>query len=561
MLYIVKSYIRIFLFFSGVLVLTGCGGSQSSGNNLANTPLPSSAPSAEPSAEPAVTPSLEPSAPPTEIATPVPTPPISSEPTLEPTLKPTVRPTVSPSEEPNPTPEPTAEPTPVNDPCDSTSAVYTKPCWTSFVGIVDDTEPPVWAKWQRSWLTTMTGFSLIDAPERVDLLIEKVTTRLQRGDILLPIPGYSRNDERMAKYLDFIHNGGVATWQEAVALQVSSLANLNSGTGKIYYQLGNEITVESMSEALRNWASSRTVDIAGQAQAYDPYSIPFYVEYYLAPTVSAARKASQQIYGDPNRVQIILGSLGDGGTTEAKSWLDKLLNYEAEGTFANDMAGVKVYDMVQTVSVHYIGSTTNLQPIWDDWVGVSTILNLWTTEEIGSRSALSGEGAARAARTLADQLHWFYSNNLSPEQSRVAFYDWNVDGPQADTSAATSVDDLFAFLGHTPLMTNLQIIDSVDLDFSLTQVRLEPSLQTDRQALVYWPADSDQSRVITQFALSFTGWTADVEITVHHYSPSGVTREMHTVSLDNGQTDLILDQAIHLDGRGHAILITAQHNN
>jgi hypothetical protein len=96
----------------------------------------------------------------------------------------------------------------VADRCSPESALYTLPCWTSYIGIVDDTEPPEWASWLRSWLGAITGYELVVDPGKVDTLKERLATRLQKSDVMVPIPGYTKNAEKMAEYLDLIHSGG-----------------------------------------------------------------------------------------------------------------------------------------------------------------------------------------------------------------------------------------------------------------------------------------------------------------------------------------------------------------
>lgn len=422
---------------------------------------------------------------------------------------------------------------------------------------MDDSDPPDWAGWQRSWLTSMTGYSLIAAPERADALEQKLSERLPQGQLLIPITGYSRNIERMAEFLNLIYSGNQQAWYDAISLQVATVASHPDSADTVAYQLGNEITVETVSQALRAWAADNNITVPGNARAYDSETIPYYVEFYLAPAVQAARAASLTSYGHADAARIVLGSLGDGGTAEARQWLDELLNYQIVGTYAGALSGQRVYEVIDTVSVHYIGNTSNIEPIWNDWVGQGRIDSLWTTEEIGSRSATNGEGAGRAIRTLADQLHWLYSKDLTPADGRVAFYDWDVNGPNDATSAATSVAALYDFFGDTPFSTEETEVALGDEQLVFTRVRLTSTLDPNKRARAYWTEEVSAPHSISEIALSFADWNGSADIELTHFSPSGPRSEQHQLSISNGAAQLVLNQPAVINGRGHAILITA----
>ena len=446
----------------------------------------------------------------------------------------------------------------VADRCSPESALYTLPCWTSYIGIVDDTEPPEWASWLRSWLGAITGYELVVDPGKVDTLKERLATRLQKSDVMVPIPGYTKNAEKMAEYLDLIHSGGVAVWRDAVRSQVLGLGELDPTKSKVFYQLGNEITVVAMSENIRSWGISHGLEVPGAAQEYDEAIIPFYVEYYLAPTIAAASDASLQVYGDRDTVQLVLGSIGDGGTPQAQAWLDSLLGYELKGDFAPSLQGKKVFELVDIISVHYIGTTGKIQPIWDRWVGAGTITGLWTTEEIGHRSASSGEGAGRALRTVANQLDWFYSQKITPAQSRVALYDWNLDGPNSNTSAGHALDTLYDFLGHSPLTTSVSEIVFTDSNFNLQQVQLVPTRNPSLLASVIWADDGSAAETINSISLALPMIDQVVDVVVHYFSPLGHHVNAYTLDVASGELHIDLVSPLAFGGRGHALLVTIQ---
>lgn len=62
---------------------------------------------------------------------------------------------------------------------------------------------------------------------------------------------------------------------------------------------------------------------------------------------------------------------------------------------------------------------------------------------------------------------------------------------------------------------------------------------------------------ISEIALSFADWNGSADIELTHFSPSGPRSEQHQLSISNGTAQLVLNQPVVINGRGHAILITA----
>ena len=360
-----------------------------------------------------------------------------------------------------------------------------------------------------------------------------------------------------------IYDGGVATWQEAVRAEVEQLSLLDPSAKRVFYQLGNEITQSSISTNLRDWAASRGIVIPGVAGSYDVDLIPYYVEYLLAPTVDKAMSAGTQYFGNPLAATIALGSIGNAATTEARTWLDLMLNYQVQGTYAPAQKGKYVYELVDLITVHYVANNTNLDEIWSKWKGKGRIRGLWTTEEIGAKAVDSGAGAGRALLTTGEQLSWFYKRSLTPDQSRVAYYDWNLNGAVTGTSPDEALVAMRNFIADDPLEVFTDGVTNVGTGVAtLYTYRFNSVLDGNKRMLVVTSNFSDPllSANLTSVQFNKEGWTGAVTATVHQFSATGghgyVTA---TVSETATGYDIKFTTAPTLQGDGSALLITLQH--
>ena len=430
--------------------------------------------------------------------------------------------------------------------------------WNQYVGSVGS--GATWASWSRNPLYNSTGIALVWDPSQITNLLSATTEILQAKDAMLPTVGFSVGSPgeyaNLWAFLDYIHDGGVASYQQAVRTQVETLAPLDPSGRRIVYQLGNEITNYIFSEGVRLWAAGRGIVIPGVAMAYDPDYIPYYVEYHLAPTVEAMLDASYTAYGDAGKVTIALGSVGNGGSATAKTWLDLLLNTTVKGTYAPSLAGKRVYELVDFASVHYVGGTANIEPVWDKWNGVGTVRGLWTTEEIGKSAAEQGRGATRAIITVTDHLNWYYKRGLNQEQVRVALYDWNINGPVAGTSADTAMLALFDFFGAASLEPRTDVVTAEVSSGGVMSYQLQ-SLSEDAKRVIALTL-SDTSATISGITFGKLGWSGVVDATVHVFSPSGHSVTPVTVADEGDHFRIMLTQPIQLLDDGYSTLITLQ---
>lgn len=434
------------------------------------------------------------------------------------------------------------------------------PPWTAYVG--SQWTGTVWSGTERSWLGYLTGINLVNSPGKIGDLVEEVGNRIVNHDVIVTIEGFGGDSDattssEIAPVIDLMYSGGLATWQESVIMQVEALSPLDLEARRIYYQLGNEITKQKNSDTIRAWAATRGIVIPGASRDNDHEMIPYYVEYYLAPTLEAMAIASERAYGDPDKVNITLGSIGNGGTTDARAYLDALLNYRVQGQYAPSLAGKQVYELVDLLTVHYPGATSNLDPIIDQWMGRGAVRGLWTTEVIGIKDAAAGKGAGTAAWELNNYLMWTYERGLTSEQVRYSLYGWEISGSASNTAADRFMQDFLGFFGNVALEARRNDVQLTG-DASLLQATLFIPLadQTSRAVTVTTSSQLAQNALLSGLTVDKSDWTGEVVAMVNQYTPSGLQVSTARVVEGNDHYSITLSPSITLTGGGDAVMVT-----
>lgn len=247
-------------------------------------------------------------------------------------------------------------------------------------------------------------------------------------DLVLVIGGLgsAREADIVDLYMDGVEADNGEAWKENVRSRVAEVAEAMEGR-RVVWQIGNEITSAIYSENLHGWAND-----GGTIEAYDLSTIPLYVEYYFAPTVEAIHDVASS---SRKRLPIALGSITNYSNQDAQDWLDSVLDYEIEGTFAPSLAGKKVYELVNVITLHYfMGGNSwseRLDHLYETWYRKGGIRAVWSTEEVGGKAADVGHGAAASLRVLARGLSWwgprqfpgraiFWGQDLGEEGTRVS---------------------------------------------------------------------------------------------------------------------------------------------
>lgn len=260
--------------------------------------------------------------------------------------------------------------------------------------------------------------------------------RDENGQVIegLPHPNF-------VAYMTSLESDQAAGWKAAVAERAREILSVSPEAVEenfpYYWQIGNEINARSYSVNIHLYLAD---GLPGHAS--DLEIIPFYVENFFAPTVSALLKVSEE---ENQVIPVALGSIEGLHGPSATSFLDALLNYEIIGTYAPELAGMSVYELVDILTGHYFMNASSPEEpmLWrdmlsyfhDNWVGRGRIKALWNTEDLGSSAADKGLGAVSAARILVRGLDWANTIEASRDDFSWFYYAPKV-GPTEQTADA-----------------------------------------------------------------------------------------------------------------------------
>ena len=215
--------------------------------------------------------------------------------------------------------------------------------------------------------------------------------------------------------------------------------------GRIFFQWGDDINHRRLGVV----ANQRSVGFEprGGANAPRGSNLPAdavaYVENYFAPAVEATRKASEEIFRDPQHIPIILGSCARASVPENRDWYRRVLEQEITGVTAPSLKGRKVISLVDYLTVNYpfagVHDSIALQELWTGHG--DKVKGLWVTEEYGVSGR--GAGAGTLLEKLARYLDWVAGNQLTAQQTRLF---WNLPEKDRDTQ---NLAGLVRLLGAT----------------------------------------------------------------------------------------------------------------
>lgn len=471
--------------------------------------------------------------------------------------------------------------------------------WTAYMGLEAES---------REWTQTIRIPGRPDiaaSPAAVSLMIANMKPALaQKRALIVPIGGLvsARFPDRVRLYLNQIQQDQGKAWKERVYRQAMAVAK-NAPTSKYTFQVGNEINSRHYTETIGLWRGDPP-----QAKYIqnDETIIPIYVEYYLAPTVEAIRRASRDAYRDDNRIRIMLGSLANANNDRSQEWLQSLLTYTVKGKYAPTLAGQQVNQLVNLISTHYLVTADDqdwrnkLNTLWTQWVGRGRITGIWATEELGKQRALKGRGAETALKVTARYLDWWSSRRLRPEQSRISFWGWELGQPK--TRGEDGMNALYRCLGNAPLrslsLQNNPQLQSRNLEAHLFETTSTPS----KRALFLFPtvnldkqgsgkrrqnrfstpddprpkkqrprpqrelddwleesgADGPTLALPTTVAIAEAGWTAPIKTKLQLFSPAGISSWPVQTTRQQGEYQLTLPQELSLSQQNVALFCLTQ---
>jgi len=312
--------------------------------------------------------------------------------------------------------------------------------------------------------------------------------------------------------------------------RMTELAGLQQSENKITIQLGNEITSAT---AATNFHEAFGDGLLPQQN--DLTTIPYYIEYYFAPAAQAITAANKNNGTD---YKIMLGSIANYTNDNAIAWLEAALNYQIVGDYAPGTKGKYVYELVDTISLHYfVGSLESgywksaLENLRDNWIGIGNISGVWSTEEVGGGGGAEGFSGVGVVRIMSRYLEWWDSNDYSSDQSRITVYGTNI-GPVGNTSG-DAMQAIYDFFGDVKL-SQCSIKYKIDGITTNTETRIFNDASS-KKKIVFLAGLAEEIDVLSTLTMLRFDTINLITATMHTFSPTEghIVQDLSVVVVNN----------------------------
>lgn len=442
--------------------------------------------------------------------------------------------------------------------------------WTKYCGWhYTNGTPPSWAGWAREYAKDKFGLYISDTiTYQIDTLALQdsynILTLVDSSIDLLQLDGglaSAKDTTKVINFMNMIEADNGVKWKNIVFAQSKKLTQLADAENRVFWQIGNEITSSAYSKTIRYWQGQPYFN----GYNYDNFIIPYYVENYLAPTVEAINAASLDVYGQIDRIKICLGSLTNAHNPAAQTFLNTLLNYQIVGTNAPSLTGLRVYDLVDLITIHYAMGTANTTnwlsniTAFKNWTGTGRIKGVWSTEEVGINAATNGDGAFAGSIATTRYLEWAINNRYTSKEVRTNYYGWNTGNPLTTVNSFNSF--VFNYLGDTKLSN----VNPLSTNVNATATTEKHSFKTelgDKGTLFVFPERNqgqNTTATINSIILNHLDWGNIQSITVYRYNIAGINSIASTINQVGDTTTLSFSSTVLLNNTdGLLVLIDTQ---
>ena len=259
-------------------------------------------------------------------------------------------------------------------------------------------------------------------------------------------------------------------------------------------------------------------------------------------------------------IPVALGSIAGAYNPNNRKWLDDILSYKITGTYAPTLAGKKVSDIIEIITIHYLVSSdddweNSLNGIWDKWIGVGSVRGLWSTEELGKKAGSDGEGAEVAVRVFARYNSWWIKRGIDSEKGLVSFWGPEIYGPAGNTTNGNySLGLINNFWGNkngkiTDLSSSLKF---GELSGSYEAYLFGNTLSPDKALMIIFPR-RDSSVTFSSASFGIPGWDGGILASAHALSSSGDKASTPSVAQAAGLYSLIFQPQLSLQASGNDI--------
>ncbi len=325
----------------------------------------------------------------------------------------------------------------------------------------------------------------------------------------------------------------------------------------VLWQFGNEI----------NWT-------AGWKN--HPVITRFYAEYQLAPGVEVLRRVSEDLYGEPDAIPVMLASFARSPAADTMGLIDSIMSYELRGTAAPSLDGREVGEVVDYMSVHYMFNGRYwrwyMNHVYDRYVRSGTVTGFWSTEELGLGN--TDQAGPAVAETTFRYLDWWSRHDWKTGRGGLIFWgDWWGD---TGFSTAYIVEEmLYDFFGRKPLVNRTEDArvsgDDAAHSFVFAERNTERThfaalVRPDREAWsISSPTAGSNTITIDSLVMPLSGNPPPSSDAfrgfVHKLTPSDIqSGEIQTVQTSDDRLVIPLDRRLHVSSR-EALLVFVTTGN
>ena len=221
----------------------------------------------------------------------------------------------------------------------------------------------------------------------------------------------------------------------------------------VYWQIGNEVNglhfdPKGLKEKIEATGESRWKYFNTKEQQ------DLYVEGYLAPAIESIYRVSQDVYGDPHRIKILLGSAANSYNPNSIQWICDVMDRNIVGTQAPSLVGDPVWKHIDILTIHYPFARGNggevAQEVYERYMQTGKVEGIWITEEHGRQ----GKGPVTIADRSLQFIHWIAKNHLNAEQTRLVWWGTGIEKPAGKPIEAVQI--LGKILSHLPLWVAME---------------------------------------------------------------------------------------------------------
>ncbi len=248
----------------------------------------------------------------------------------------------------------------------------------------------------------------------------------------------------LSPYPELKMNKNLAYW----AMRLAHETDPEASAEHLYWQWGNEVNGLHLDlEGYRKVIKEKKVSPWGFVNR--PEKADLYAERVLAPGAEVVQRVSQDVYGDPERIKVVIGSIGNIYNPASRAWLERVMNHKVSGDAAPTLKGKKVAEFVDIICVHYgwahDGQIEVIQSLYEQYVTSGHAQGIWMTEDHG----LKGLGPVTVVDRGLRFLYWVATNHLSSDQARMCW--WGIDRPKQGGPAMLAIDLIGSFFGKSAL--------------------------------------------------------------------------------------------------------------